>query len=172
MISKFSDWFLQYAGTSFAIWIASSLLLSPLAAQDTANSTAAIEPAPTTWTNDKGVVIEAEFVSMTDEGVVLRLSRDGREAAVADVESIDVVEFTHGDTGDFGGLRKRLNVVARDDNGAATRFCEEGSRRTGVSPREVGADEKDEARLAIGVGPHHGDRAATSTCRNCLRDAR
>ncbi|MCA9181245.1 MAG: hypothetical protein KDA51_07320, partial [Planctomycetales bacterium] len=82
MISKFSDWFLQYAGTSFAIWIASSLLLSPLAAQDTANSTAAIEPAPTTWTNDKGVVIEAEFVSMTDEGVVLRLSRDGREAAV------------------------------------------------------------------------------------------
>lgn len=82
MISRISDWSLRCAWASFALWIASSLVVSPLAAQDAANSTAAIEPAPTSWTNDKGVVIEAEFVSMTDDAVVLRLSRDGREAAV------------------------------------------------------------------------------------------
>ncbi len=60
---------------------------APLAAQDNASveasaASAAAEPAPTTWTNDKGVPIEAEFVRMTDAGVVLRLTRDGREAAV------------------------------------------------------------------------------------------
>ena len=44
--------------------------------------TVGVEPAPTTWTNDKGVPIEAEFVKMTDEGVVLRFAPDGREAAV------------------------------------------------------------------------------------------
>ncbi len=77
--------------TTLGVWLAAP----PLAAQDdapvsptaaNAESAAAAgpaaEPAPTTWTNDKGVPIEAEFVRMTDAGVVLRLTRDGREAAV------------------------------------------------------------------------------------------
>lgn len=63
------------------------LVATPLIAQDGSPAEAAQTgtqpaPAPTTWTNDKGVPIEAEFVRMTDAGVVLRLSRDGREAAV------------------------------------------------------------------------------------------
>lgn len=82
VIFQTSAWSLCKAVTPVALLIVSSLLLPPLAAQDTANSAPAIEPAPTTWTNDKGVPIEAEFVSMTDEGVVLRLTRDGREATV------------------------------------------------------------------------------------------
>lgn len=64
-----------------------ALVATPLSAQDGAPAGAAQTgtqpaPPPTTWTNDKGVPIEAEFVRMTDAGVVLRLSRDGREAAV------------------------------------------------------------------------------------------
>lgn len=68
------------------------LATTPLRAQDNgtqgaapiepAQNGTAPEPAPTTWTNDKGVPIEAEFVRMTDAGVVLKLTRDGREAAV------------------------------------------------------------------------------------------
>lgn len=68
-----------------------SLVASPLLAQDdtpaepastNAEADTAPEPAPTTWTSDKGVPVEAEFVRMTDAGVVLRLTRDGREATV------------------------------------------------------------------------------------------
>lgn len=55
-----------------------------LIAQDASPAETGTEPAPapTTWTNDKGVPIEAEFMRMTDTGVVLRLSRNGREAEV------------------------------------------------------------------------------------------
>ena len=55
---------------------------SEAAASTAAETVTPPEPAPTTWTNDKGVPIEAEFVRMTDAGVVLKLTRDGREAAV------------------------------------------------------------------------------------------
>lgn len=36
----------------------------------------------TTWTSAKGVAIEAEFIRLTDDGVILKLKADGREANV------------------------------------------------------------------------------------------
>lgn len=44
--------------------------------------TAAQTPAPTTWTSQTGVEVEADFVRMTDQAVVLKMRRDGSEATV------------------------------------------------------------------------------------------
>ena len=38
--------------------------------------------APTVWTSSKGTEVEADFVRMTDQAVVLRLKRDGKETTV------------------------------------------------------------------------------------------
>lgn len=40
------------------------------------------QEAATTWTSAKGAAIEAEFVRLTDDGVILKLKSDGREANV------------------------------------------------------------------------------------------
>ncbi len=40
------------------------------------------QPAPTTWASNKGVEVEADFVRMTDDAVVLKLKRDGKETTV------------------------------------------------------------------------------------------
>jgi hypothetical protein len=77
VITQYSVCSLRMLATTAALLIGTSATVA-LLAQDTVG----IEPAPTTWTNDKGVPIEAEFVRMTDAGVVLKLTRDGREAAV------------------------------------------------------------------------------------------
>ncbi len=43
---------------------------------------AQVEPAPTTWTSAQGQAIEADFVRLTEDAVVLRLKKNGTEATV------------------------------------------------------------------------------------------
>ncbi len=73
------SWLLHW---SLACWLVAAIPHFVFSQGSATERSPAFEPAPTTWTNDKGVPIEAEFVRMTDEGVVLRLVRDGREATV------------------------------------------------------------------------------------------
>ncbi len=40
------------------------------------------EPPPSVWTNDKGVQLEADFVRMTEDAVVLKRKLDGKEISV------------------------------------------------------------------------------------------
>lgn len=66
-----------FFGLLFALMLC-GLHLTVAGAQDAASE----QPAPTTWTSNKGVAVEAEFVRMTDDAVVLKMKRDGKEATV------------------------------------------------------------------------------------------
>jgi hypothetical protein len=53
-----------------------------LSAQETARPATGSTEAGTTWTSTSGKTIEAEFIRLTDDGVVLKLKADGRQAEV------------------------------------------------------------------------------------------
>jgi hypothetical protein len=70
------------AGQSAVGWALTLALLSIPVTSGGQSAEEADQPAPTTWTSNKGLAVEAEFVRMTDEAVVLKMKRDGKEATV------------------------------------------------------------------------------------------
>jgi hypothetical protein len=72
----------RYVGPSVVGWALLLALLSVPVSSSGQPAEEADQPAPTTWTSNKGLAVEAEFVRMTDEAVVLKMKRDGKEATV------------------------------------------------------------------------------------------
>ncbi len=62
--------------------IQNQILVCLLIAVWIAHHGSAQESPPTVWTNDKGSALEADFVRMTEDAVVLKLKRDGKEVSV------------------------------------------------------------------------------------------
>ncbi len=62
----------------FALLLTATVPTGLLAQQPSATADA----PPTTWTSNKGLEVEADFVRMTDDAVVLKMKRDGKEASV------------------------------------------------------------------------------------------
>lgn len=68
--------------TDFYTRLTTVVLACTLLLGATANLFGQDEPSPTKWSDAQGRELEAEFVRMTDETVVLRLIKDGREVPV------------------------------------------------------------------------------------------